>query len=398
MYREQFPIFKHYPQLTYFDQAATSQKPQAIIDAIVKFYTMYNANVHRGVYQLSAKGTALLEQTRQKVATFMRAQRPEEIIFTRGATDALNLVSSTLSGLVLQPDDEIILSVMEHHANLIPWQRAAARYGAKLRFIPLNKKGELELDIYRKLLNSHTKIVAITHVSNVLGTINPIKTIVNLAHDYKAVVVVDGAQAAAHLPIDVQDLDTDFYLFSAHKSYGPTGVGILYGKLNYLEQLPPFETGGDMIEQVTLESATFAPPPQKFEAGTLNLAGIYTLGAMIDFINGIGFAEIRNHEQQLMQKIMTLLSELPGINFVGTSAHKIGLISFTLPYAHPHDIATVLDQFGVAIRAGHHCAMPLMDFYNLPGTARISLGIDDTDAYGILLKNGLNQLLKIFKG
>ena len=397
MYRKLFPIFEQHPHLAYFDQAATSQKPQTVIDATAKFYATYNANIHRGVYQLSAEATKLLDQTRQKIAAFIHAHCPEEIIFTHGATHALNLIASTLSQLLLKPGDEIILSVMEHHANLIPWQQAAARYGAQLRFIPINTAGELDLVAYQKLFNSRTKIVAVTHVSNVLGTINPVKTITQLAHAHNVPVVIDGAQAAAHLPIDVEDLDADFYLFSAHKSYGPTGVGILYGKLSYLKQLPPYETGGDMIEQVTLDHATFAAPPQKFEAGTLNLAGIYALNAMVDFIEEIGFTKIQAHEQYLMQVIMELLSELPEITFIGTAAQKVGLISFILPYAHPHDIATVLDQAGVAIRAGHHCAMPLMDLYKIPGTARLSLGIYNSEADLIPLKNGIKQILKIFR-
>lgn len=390
-----FPIFDHHPSLVYLDSAATTQKPRCVIDAVSHYYKNNNANIHRGVYQLSERATAAYENTRKKVANFIHAEHERNIIFTRGTTDAINLVAHSFGLLKIKPGDEIILSVMEHHSNIVPWQMLCERTGATLKVISLLENGELDFDAYENALNEKTKLVAMIHVSNVLGTINPAKKIVAAAHQKNIPVLLDGAQAIAHMPIDVQDIDCDFYVFSSHKLYGPTGVGVLYGKTQWLEAMPPYQTGGDMIRRVTFEKTEFNVLPHKFEAGTPNIAGVIGLGVAIDYLNQVGFNFIQSHEKKLLQYATEQLTKINGLTIYGTSDNKSGVIAFMLRDAHPHDVATILDQSGLAIRAGHHCAMPLMDYLKVPALSRISFGIynDFTDVDRLLV--GLDQVRKI---
>ena len=396
-YKQDFRIFNTNPSLVYLDSAATTQKPHCVIDAVSHYYENNNANVHRGVYQLSERATAAYESTRQKVADFIHAKHAHEIIFTRGTTEAINLIAHSFGLLKIKSGDEIVLSVMEHHSNIVPWQMLCERTGATLKVIPLLENGELDFTAYQNALHSKTKLVAMIHVSNVLGTINPVKKMVASAHQKNIPVLLDGAQAIAHMPVDVQDLDCDFYVFSSHKLYGPTGVGVLYGKTRHLEVMPPYQTGGDMIRRVTFEKTEFNELPYKFEAGTPNIAGVIGLGAAIDYVNNIGFDVIQSHENALLKYAMEKLYEkVDGLTIYGVSQHKSGVISFLLSDAHPHDVATILDQSGVAIRAGHHCAMPLMDYLNVSALSRISFGIynDFTDVDRVVL--GLDNVRKIF--
>lgn len=394
--KQDFPIFDNNPSLIYLDSAATTQKPHCVIDAVSQYYENNNANVHRGVYALSERATAAYEGARQKVADFIHAQHAHEIIFTRGTTEAINLIAHSFGLLKIKSGDEIILSVMEHHSNIVPWQIVCEKTGAKLKVIPLLENGELDFDAYLNALNEKTKLVAMIHVSNVLGTINPVKKIVAAAHQKNIPVLLDGAQAIAHMPVDVQDLDCDFYVFSSHKLYGPTGVGVLYGKTKWLEAMPPYQTGGDMIRRVTFEKTEFNELPYKFEAGTPNIAGVIGLGAAIDYMNQMGFDFIQSHEKQLLKYAVERLSQIDGLKIYGTSENKSGVISFLLQDAHPHDVATILDQFGVAIRAGHHCAMPLMDYLKVSALSRISFGVynDFSDIDKLVV--GLDNVRKIF--
>lgn len=396
MSKKDFPIFHHHPSLIYLDSAATTQKPRCVIDAVSYYYENDNANIHRGVYQLSERATAAYENTRKKVADFIHAKYPHEVIFTRSTTESINLIAYSFGSLQIESGDEIILSVMEHHSNIVPWQMLCEKTGAILKIIPLLEKGELDFDAYLSLLNAKTKLVSIVHVSNVLGTINPVKKITQAAHQKNIPVLLDGAQAIAHMPVDVQDIDCDFYVFSSHKLYGPTGVGVLYAKTQWLERMPPYQTGGDMIRRVTFEKTEFNVLPHKFEAGTPNMAGVIGFAAAIDYVNQIGFDAIQSHENKLLTYATKLLLEIDGLKIVGTSQNKIGVIAFTLHNAHPHDVATILDQSNIAIRAGHHCAMPLMDYLNVAALSRISFGIynelSDIDA----LMAGIENVRAIF--
>ncbi len=389
-----FPLFRNNPSLVYLDSASTTQKPACVIDAETHFYENNYANVHRGIYQLSESATVAYENVRQKAADFIHAKHPHEIIFTKGTTESINLVAQSFGLSHIKAGDEIILSVMEHHSNIVPWQQVCERVGATLKIIPLNHCGELDVDFYQNALSEKTKMVALAHSSNVLGTINPIKKIIALAHEKNIPVLLDGAQAIAHIPVDVQDLDCDFYAFSAHKLYGPSGVGILYGKTSYLEKMPPYQTGGTMIRQVTFEKTEFTVLPYKFEAGTPNIAGVIGLGAAIDYVKKIGFEKIQLHENKLLMYATQKLSAIDGLKIYGTSNHKSAVISFTLDCAHAHDVATILDQSNIAVRAGHHCAMPLMDYLGVPALTRVSFGIyndfSDTDKLIIGLKNVRN--------
>lgn len=398
--RANFPILQekiHNKPLVYLDNAATVHKPLSVISAMNDFYLHNNSNVHRGVHTLATLATQGYENVRQKVQSFINAKKLSEIIFTSGATEAINLVASSYGRKILKPGDEIIISTMEHHANIIPWQMISEQTGANLQVINITHGGELDFEHYGKLLNKRTKLVAITHVSNTLGTINPIKKIIDLAHTYNIPVLIDGSQAMAHMLVDVQALDCDFYVFSAHKMYGPTGTGVLYGKEAILDAMPPYQGGGDMIETVTFAETKYAALPQKFEAGTGNIAGVIGMGAAIDFLNKIGLANIGMHENTLLQYANDLLSTINNLSIIGNAPHKVGVISFVLDKIHPHDIATILDMEGVAVRAGHHCTMPLMNFYNIPATTRISFAMYNTKKEIEILVNAINKVNNLFK-
>lgn len=395
---EHFPILQqtvHEQPLVFLDSAASSQKPQAVIDVISHYYANDNANVHRGVYELSQRATAAYEATRQAVRHFINAPKNEEIIFTKGTTESINLIAASF-GQSFQADDEIILSAMEHHSNIVPWQLLCERTGAKIKVIRLHQDGTLDLDHYRELLSDKTKIVSIIHASNVLGTINPVKEIIELAHQHDIPVLLDAAQSVPHMPVDVQDLDCDFLVFSSHKLYGPTGVGVLYGKTQFLEAMPPYQGGGDMIRSVTFEKTDYNVLPYKFEAGTLNIAGVIGLGAAIEYLNKMGMQAVANHEAELLQYANQKLMEIPGLKIIGQAPKKVGVISFVMDVAHPHDIGTILDHEGVAIRVGHHCAMPLMDYYGLPATARASFGIYNTKRDVNRLVSALHKVRDVF--
>jgi cysteine desulfurase/selenocysteine lyase len=362
--------------LVYLDNAATTQKPQAVLDALLGFYSRDCANVHRGVHALSQRATDAYEGARETVARFLNA-RPREIVFTRGTTEAINLVAYSY-GSRLSPGDEILITELEHHSNIVPWQMLAERTGARLRVAPINDRGEIILEEFQRLLGPRTRIVAVAHVSNALGTVNPVEEICRLAHTYGARVLVDGAQAVPHLAVDVRALDCDFYAFSGHKIYGPTGIGVLFGRWELLEAMPPYQGGGDMIRSVTFEKTLYNDPPYRFEAGTPHIAGAIGLAAAIEYVTRLGLEEIRRHEQQLLQAATRALEEIPGVRIVGTAAHKAAVVSFVLDGVHPHDVATVLDHEGVAVRAGHHCAQPLMERFGLPATTRASFALYNT--------------------
>lgn len=397
--RADFPILKeliHGKPLVYLDNAATSQKPWQVINAERDYYTHLNANIHRGVHDLSQRATDAFEGARGKVRQFVNARKNEEIIFVRGATEAINLVAASYGRTNLKAGDEIILSEMEHHSNIVPWQMACEATGAVLHVIPISDSGELDLDAYAKLLNEHSKIVAITHVANALGSITPIKKITQLAHAAGAVVVVDGAQAAPHIKIDVQDIGCDFYALSGHKIYGPTGIGILYGKENLLEAMPPYQGGGDMIRTVSFKKTTYNALPYKFEAGTPFIAGGIGLGAAIDYLNDLGLDNIARHESDLLEYATTHARDILELKIIGTAREKASVFSFTLGRIHPHDIGTILDHEGIAIRTGHHCAMPVMERLGIAATARASFGLYNTRAEIDALFAGIRKVLKVF--
>ena len=376
--REQFPILTrtvHGKPLVYFDNAATTQKPRAVIDAIVGYYENTNANIHRGVHSLSQEATDEHEKSRQKIADFMGAAHAHEIIFTRGTTESINLVAATWARQNLQEGDEIIISALEHHSNIVPWQFLRDEKKIKLRVIPIDDNGELILDEYRKLLNDKTRLVAVGHVSNALGTINPVRDIIQLAHAAGAKVLLDGAQAAPHIPLNVQELDCDFYAFSGHKIYGPTGIGVLYGKTDLLEAMPPYQGGGEMISSVTFEKSTWNVLPFKFEAGTPNIAGAIGLGAAIDFVREIGIETIAAHEHQLLNEATAQLQKLPDLRIIGNATNKAAVLSFAVKNQHPNDIGMLLDTQGIAVRTGHHCAQPVMDRFDIPATTRASFAV-----------------------
>ncbi|MDE5838307.1 MAG: cysteine desulfurase [Paramuribaculum sp.] len=378
--REQFPILDRKvfgKPLIYLDNTATTQTPRPVVDAITDMYFNHKANVHRGVHTLSQEATALLEETREAVAQFIGADKKEEIIFTRGTTESINLVAASY-GQLLEEGDEIILSAMEHHSNIVPWQLIAVRKGLKINVIPMNDRCELDMDAYRKLFTPKTKIVAVTHVSNVLGTINPVKEIIAEAHRHGAVALIDGAQAIAHLPVDVKELDADFYVFSSHKMYGPTGVGVLYGKEAILEKMPPYQGGGEMIKKVSFQKTVFAGLPFKFEAGTPDFVGIAAFAKAIAFIKEAGIEAIGEHEEALLNYVTPKLLEIPGLRIYGNAPHKSAVISFLIGESHPYDTGMLLDKLGIAVRTGHHCAQPLMDILGITGTVRASFAIYNT--------------------
>jgi cysteine desulfurase/selenocysteine lyase len=396
--RRQFPILQttaHGHPLVYLDNGATTQKPQVVIDAIARYYESENANIHRGVYKLSQTATHLYEETRRKVAAFINAADEKEIIFTRGTTEGINLVAQAWGRAFLHRDDEVIISAMEHHSNIVPWQMVCQTTGAKLRVIPMNDAGELLMDEYAKLLSSKTKLVSVCHLSNSLGTINDVKAIIKQAHAVGAKVLVDGAQWVAHYATDVQELDADFYAFSGHKLFGPTGIGVLYGKRALLEAMPPWQGGGDMIESVTFEKTTYAELPNKFEAGTPNIAGAVGLGAAIDFVSSLDFDAVHAHEQSLLEYATEKLQAIAGLRVIGTAANKGSLISFVIdhPPIGSYDIGMALDHKGIAVRTGHHCCQPVMDRLGIPSTARASFAMYNTRADVDALAAALKELV-----
>jgi len=397
--RQDFPILKqrfYGKPLVYLDSAASSQKPRAVIDAISRFYSEDYANIHRGLHALSERATQAYEGARDTVRRFLNAPSEQEIVFVRGTTEAINLVAQSYARPRLQPGDEILISAMEHHSNIVPWQIVCAERGARLRVVPITDAGELRLDVYEELLGPRTKLVAITHVSNVLGTINPIREIINLAHQRQIAVLVDGAQAVPHLAVDVQSLDCDFYAFSGHKLYGPSGIGVLFGKAALLEAMPPYQGGGDMISSVTFENTTYNRLPYKFEAGTPHIAGAVGLGAAIEYVTAIGLETIAAYEHELLAEATARLAAMPEVRLIGTAQEKTGVLSFVMEGIHPHDIGTVLDREGIAIRAGHHCAQPVMQRFGISATARASFGLYNTQAEIDALVAGIHKVLEVF--
>lgn len=397
--RQQFPILKQNCRgkpLVYLDTGATAQKPQAVIRAVDAYYAHNNANVHRGVYELSERATAAFEAVRDQVQHLLNAAQREEIIFTRGTTESINLVATSFGALNVKSGDEIVISTMEHHSNIVPWQMLCEKTGAILKVIPLLENGELDLTAYENLLTPKTKLVAIIHLSNVLGTINPIRLMIEVAHQKNIPVLVDGAQAMPRMAVDVQALDCDFYAFSSHKMYGPTGVGVLYAKRHWLELMPPYQGGGDMISRVSFTKTEYNVIPYKFEAGTPNIAGVVGFGAALQFIQDIGFKAIFDHERELTHYALQKLKQFSGLTIYGNSETRIGVIAFALDNIHPHDIGTILDNEGIAVRAGHHCAMPLMDHYQVPAMVRVSFGIYNQTADIDALILGLYKVLEIF--
>ncbi len=397
--RQDFPVLRqriYGKPLVYLDNAATTQKPQQVIERLSDFYAAENANIHRGVHQLSQKATQAYEEARRRVQRFLNAARASEIIFVRGTTEAINLVSQSYARKRLRPGSEIILSTLEHHSNIVPWQIVCQQTDARLRVVPMSDSGELLLQEYEKLLNSRTALVSITHVSNALGTINPVKTMIEMAHGCKVPVMVDGAQAVSHRSVDVRELDCDFYAFSGHKLYGPTGVGILYAKAAHLEDMPPYQGGGEMIRSVTFEKTIYDEPPQRFEAGTPNIAGAIGLATAIDYVQEIGLGKIASYEGELLSQASQLLGDIPRLRLVGTAREKASVLSFVIDGIHPHDLGTILDQEGIAIRTGHHCAQPLMDRLGVPATARASLAFYNTREEIEALARGIEQALELF--
>jgi cysteine desulfurase / selenocysteine lyase len=397
--RADFPILAtqvHGHRLVYLDNAATSQKPKAVIDALVRYYESANANIHRGVHYLSQLATEEYEAGRRAVQKFINAAEASEIVFTRGTTEGINLVAHTYGRQHVGAGDEVLVTAMEHHSDIVPWQMLCEERGARLRVAPINDRGELILDELAKLIGPKTKIVALAHVSNALGTINPVKKIVALAHARGVPVVVDGAQAVPHIVVDVQDLDCDFYAFSAHKMYGPTGIGALYGKAALLEAMPPYQGGGDMISSVTFEKTTYNKVPHKFEAGTPDMAGVAGLKAAIEYMQALGIEKIAGHEHDLLEYATHRVSALDGVKLIGTAAEKASVLSFTLEDVHPHDIGTILDQQGIAVRTGHHCAQPVMDRYKIPATVRASFAAYNTRSEVDALVRGLRKVREVF--
>jgi cysteine desulfurase/selenocysteine lyase len=396
--RRDFPILRqqvHGKPLIYLDNAATAQKPRSVLEAVRYYYEADNSNVHRGVHLLSGRATEAYEAARVKVQKFLNAAESREVVFTRGTTEAINLVAQTHGRTHLRHGDEVLITWMEHHSNIVPWQLACQQTGALLRVVPINDRGELMMDEFRSLLGERTKMVAVVHLSNSLGTINPVREIIALAHARGIPVLLDGAQAVPHLRVDVRDLDCDFYAFSGHKMYAPTGIGVLYGKANLLNALPPYQGGGDMIRSVTFEKTTYNTLPYKFEAGTPNIAGAIGLGAAIDYVNALGLDRIAAHEQGLLEYGTTVISSVPGVHLIGTAAHKAGVLSFVMEDIHPHDIGTILDQEGIAVRTGHHCTQPLMERYKVPATVRASFGLYNTHEDVDALVQGLHTVREV---
>jgi cysteine desulfurase/selenocysteine lyase len=397
--REDFPILSqriHGKPLVYLDNAATSQKPRAVIDALVGFYTSDCANIHRGVHLLSERATAAYENSRAKIKGFINARSEKEIVFVRGTTEGINLVAQSYVRPLLRAGDEILISAMEHHSNIVPWQIVCEEKDARLRIIPMNRSGELLMDRYESMLNPKTRLVSVAHISNALGTVNPVRRSVELAHARRIPVLLDGAQAVPHAAVDVTELDCDFYAFSGHKMCGPTGIGVLFGKASLLEAMSPYQGGGDMISSVTFEKTTYNRLPYKFEAGTPNIAAGIGLGAAVEYLQRIGMDRIAAHEHDLLQYATEALSRLPGVRLVGTARQKASVLSFVVEGAHPHDVGTILDQEGIAIRTGHHCAQPVMDFFQLPATARASLAFYNTHEEIDALVAGIRKVTEVF--
>tara|TARA_R110002020_G_scaffold172933_2_gene363498 strand:+ start:758 stop:1996 length:1239 start_codon:yes stop_codon:yes gene_type:complete len=391
--RKDFPILKRNVNgkpLVYFDNAATSQTPQRVIDAIVDYYSNYNANIHRGVHALSQEATDAYEQARLKIQKHFNAEHPYEVILTSGTTHSINLVASGFSAL-LNKGDEILVSALEHHSNIVPWQMLCEKTGAKLKVIPMTESGELDMNVFSKLLSNKVKLVFVNHVSNALGTVNPIKDIITWTHTYGGAVLIDGAQAAPHIKADVQALDVDFYVASAHKMCGPTGVGMLYGKEEWLTKLPPYQGGGEMIDQVTFDKTTYAGLPHKFEAGTPDICGGIAFGAALDYMNTIGFDNIAAYEHELLEYATKQLLEIEGLRIYGEAVKKTAVISFNVGNIHPYDIGTILDKLGIAVRTGHHCAQPIMEFYKIPGTVRASFSFYNTKEEIDILVSGVKR-------
>ena len=398
-FRKDFPILNEQVRgkpLVYLDNAATSQKPKQVIEILDAYYRETNSNIHRGVHTLSEKATAIYEKVRGKVKEFINADTTKEIVFVRGATEGINLVAQSFGRNTLKAGDEIIITELEHHSNIVPWQILSEQTGATLKYIPINDAGELILEEYEELLSVKTRIVAVGHISNALGTINPIKTIIDKAHAVGAKVIVDGAQAVPHIQVDIKELDCDFYVFSGHKLFGPTGIGVLYGKEAILESMPPYQGGGDMIQTVSMEKSTYNAIPYKFEAGTPHIAGVVGLGAAIDYVNELGLETAAQYEIELLDYADEQASQVSGLNFIGTAKNKTSILSFTLDGIHPHDIGTILDGEGVAIRAGHHCAMPVMERFNIPATARASFAFYNTRHEIDALIQAIDKCQKVF--
>ncbi len=397
--RQDFPILSrkiHGKPLVYLDNGATSQKPQCVIDAIDHYYRAENSNIHRGVHHLSEQATAAYEAARGKLRGFINAGSDRQIIFVRGTTEAINLVAQSYGRSFLKAGDEIIVSAMEHHSNIVPWQMLCEQVGAKLRVIPINHDGEIVMEEYHRLLNDRTRFVSVTHVSNALGTVVPVKEIISLAHERGVPVMLDGAQAVPHLKIDVQDLDCDFYAFSGHKMFGPTGVGVLYGRTELLEKMPPYQGGGDMISLVTFEKTHYNVLPYKFEAGTPNIADGIALGAAVDYLRALDWPAVVAHEDALLHYATAALGQIPALRIIGTAKEKAGVLSFIFDHVHAHDVGTILDQEGVAVRAGHHCAMPVMQRFGVPATARASFALYNTTEEIDVLVRAIERVLKVF--
>ena len=397
--RGDFPILQREVRgkpLVYLDNAATTQKPSQVIEALTRYYVSQNANIHRGVYHLSELATAAYEEARGRAQLFLNAAHPEEVVFVRGTTEAINLVASSYGRSVLRHGDEVLISAMEHHSNIVPWQLLCDSTGARLRVAPIDRTGTLLLDEFEQAIGPRTKVVALVHVSNSLGTINPIEELVSVAKERGAVVLVDGAQAAPHMPVDVQRLGCDFYAISGHKMYGPTGIGLLYGRSELLEAMPPYQGGGEMIRSVTFEKTTYAPAPGKFEAGTPHIAGAVGLGAAIDYIERIGWSYIHEQETALLEHALEQLAGVPGLRIVGCAKERASVVSFVMDGIHAHDIGTIVDQEGVAIRTGHHCTQPVMDFFHLPATARASFAFYNTLSEVDILVRALKEAREVF--
>ncbi|MEI7597162.1 MAG: cysteine desulfurase [Bacteroidota bacterium] len=397
--RSDFPILQtkiHGKPLIYFDNAATTQKPKVVIESLVEYYSTYNSNIHRGVHTLSQKATEAYEQARKAVATFINAPEEAEVIFTRGTTEAINLVAFSYCERFLKTGDEIIISTLEHHSNIVPWQMACEKHGANLKIIPINDEGEIEFEVFKSMLNEKVKLVAIGHVSNALGTINPIEEIIKHSHSLNIPVMIDGAQATAHIGVDIQKLDCDFYCLSGHKMYGPTGIGVLYGKRKWLDAMPPYQGGGDMIDKVSFEKTTYSGIPLKFEAGTQNIADAIALHKAIDYLTEIGLDKIEAYEHELLQYATAKFMEIEGMKIYGTAKNKSAIVSFIANNIHPYDMGTILDKLGIAVRTGHHCTQPLMDRFKIPGTVRASFAFYNTKEEIDDLVDGIKKVIAMF--
>ena len=397
--RQDFPILQRVIRgkpLVYLDNAATTQKPRPVLDALARYYAEGNANIHRGVYRLSEEATRAYDGARQRVQLFLNARTSHEIIFTRSSTESINLVAQSFGRQTVGRGDEILITHMEHHSNIVPWQLLCEQTQARLTVAPIDDRGQLRLDEFERMIGPRTKLVAVVHLSNSLGTVNPVAEIVKLAHRQGVPVLIDGSQAAYHMPVDVQAMDCDFYVFTGHKVYGPTGIGVLYGRESLLEAMPPYQGGGDMIRSVTFDKTTYAGLPNKFEAGTPHIAGAIGLGAAIDYLTGVGFDRIAAHEQDLLAYGTALLSAVPGLRLIGTADHKASILSFVLKGAHPHDVGTIVDAEGVALRTGHHCTQPVMDRFGIPATARASVAMYNTRAELDVLARALDRVREMF--